>query len=333
MRTSLKELGVRIGRLPSGPTDSLVDVPGFQVGHVTLMAGEGALHVGHGPVRTGVTAIVPPNPLTAKPAAVHVINGYGKSTGLMQIQELGTIESPIFLTNTLGVGAVLQGYLQHLRDTGAYQAGTSRNVVVAECNDGFLNDLWGLHVQPEHAVRALAEARSSPPCQGSVGAGTGMAGYGHKGGIGTASRRLTDGSVLASLVLLNCGTARDLVRNVAAPAPPPELPDGSIIMILATNRGVDRWDLTRVARRAAHGLARTGTYSAPGSGDVVVAVDVGPAQGTVDRTALNELFLAAAEATEAAIWNALLAAETMVGRDGHRLAALPVSWVLGSGTG
>ncbi len=333
MRGSLKELGIRVGRLSPGPTDSIVDVPGIMVGHVTLSGGDGPLRVGAGPVRTGVTVVVPPGEVGPWPAAVHVINGYGKSAGLLQVAELGQLESPIFLTNTLSVAAVLQGYLEHLRARGRFHPGQSRNVVVGECNDGYLNDLWGFAVQPEHAVAALVAASSAPPAQGSVGAGTGMAGFGHKGGIGTASRRLPDGHVMGVLVLLNCGTAEDLVTFPVRPRAgrPPAVPDGSIIIVAATNAGVDRWDLTRVARRASHGLARVGGHSAPGSGDVVVAVDVGEPAGVTPRD-LDPLFLAAAETTEAAIWNALLTADPVVGRDGHVLKALPIDWAPGTPT-
>jgi D-aminopeptidase len=335
MRKTLKDLQIRVGRLAPGATDSIVDVAGFTVGHVTLTAGDGPLAVGRGPVRTGVTVLVPPSPDGPWTAAAHVVNGFGKSQGLMQLAELGQLESPIFLTNTLGVAAVLQGYLEHVRDSGSFRPASSRNVVVCECNDGFLNDLWGLHVKPEHARAALAAASANPPAQGAVGAGTGMAGFGMKGGIGTASRRLPGGGVLGALVLLNCGRADELVtRRGAAPPRPGDLSDGSIIMVLATDAGLDRWDLARVARRATHGLARTGAHSAPGSGDVVVAVDTGAAGAApASSERLDSLFLAAAEATEAAIWNALLTAETTVGRDGHVLRAMPVEWAPASWPG
>lgn len=325
-RGSLRDLGISLGRLPPGPTDSIVDVPGIAVGHLTLSYGDGALRVGAGPVRTGVTVVVPPGEVGPWPAAVHVINGYGKSAGLLQVAELGQLESPIFLTNTLSVAAVLQGYLEDLRARGVFHPGQSRNVVVGECNDGYLNDLWGFAVKPEHARAALAAASTAPPAQGAVGAGTGMAGFGHKGGIGTASRQLPRGHQLGVLVLLNCGSAEDLVtfpgsRLTAAS----DVPDGSIIIVVATNAGLDRWDVARVARRASHGLARVGAHSAPGSGDVVVALDVGEPDPSTSGD-LDPLFLAAAEATEAAIWNALLTADSMVGRDGHVLTALPMDW-------
>jgi D-aminopeptidase len=324
MRETTRDFGLRFGRLERGSRNDLLDVPGFQVGHVSLVRGAGRLVVGEGPVRTGVTVVRPPGdgPWTA---AVHVINGYGKSAGLMQVEELGTLEHPIWLTNTLSVGAVLDGYLETVREQGRYHPGSSQNVVVGECNDGYLNDLWGLHVRPHHVKEAWAACSGERLEQGAVGAGLGMAGFGYKGGIGSASRRLSPGRRLAALVLLNCGRPEDLIlagRPVGAGTASPSTPDGSIIICLAGDSGLDRWDLRRVARRATHGLARTGATSAPGSGDVVIAVDV-QEPDPKDRPSLDELFLAAAEVTEEAIWNALLTAETTEGRDGHVLQALP----------
>jgi D-aminopeptidase len=261
---------------------------------------------------------------------VDVINGYGKSLGLMQVAELGELETPIFLTNTLAVGAVQQGYLRHVRDRYAARPGRSLNVVVTECNDGYLNDLWGLHVRTEDAVLALQDAdRQGPVEQGSVGAGTGMVAFGHKGGIGSASRRLGDGeTMVGALVLLNCGRAGDL-RVVGRPAPEgtrpvPEPAPGSVIVVLATNGLWDRHDLRRGVRRAVHGLARTGAASDPGSGDVALlfrtATEAAPTKATPP---LDQLFRAVAEVTEAAVLNALVTATTVVGRDGNVAHALP----------
>ena len=328
MRETLRALGLTVGRMRSGATDTILDVPGFRVGHLSLVQGEGRLRVGEGPVRTGVTVVAPPGP-PPWTAAVHVINGFGKTAGLMQVAELGTLEHPILLTNTLGVGAVLDGYLALVRDGVTGEAGSLRNVVVAECNDGFLNDLWGLHVRPHHVRAALMDLSDRELQQGAVGAGTGMAGFGHKGGIGSASRVLSSGHTIAALVLLICGRPEELIfRGVRILESGEErTPDGSIIMVLAADTGLDAWDLTRVARRATHGLARTGAVSAPGSGDVVIAVDVGEAGRTGDHR-LGECFEATAEVVEAAVWNALLTAETMVGQDGHVLRALDVDRVL-----
>lgn len=330
MRPTLRELGISMGRLPTGPTNSLLDVQGTKLGHMSLRRGEGSLVVGHGPVRTGVSVIVPAAD-GPWPAACHVINGYGKSLGLLQVQELGTLESPIFMTNTLAVGAVQQGYLALLRERGAFLPSQSFNVVVTECNDGYLNDLWGLHVGPEHVRAALRDAEAGGPlCQGSVGAGTGMAGFGHKGGIGTASRQLSTGAVMAAAVLVNCGRAEELRLDGAAVFEMQQprhrdLPDGSIIIALMANAGFSSFDLGRLARRATHGLARTGAISAPGSGDFVLAWDSGAGDRRPD---LEEAFMAVVESVEEAIWNALATAEGVEGRDGHRLDAVPTDAIL-----
>ncbi len=331
VRPTLRELGIAVGRLPTGPTNSILDVPGTKLGHVSLQHGEGPLVVGQGPVRTGLSVIIPPG-VGPWPAACHVINGYGKSLGLLQIQELGTLESPLFMTNTLAVGAVQQGYLEILRERGAFSPSQSFNVLVTECNDGYLNDLWGLHVRPEHVRDVLRDAESGGPLrQGSVGAGTGMGGFGHKGGIGTASRQMSTGAVIAAAVLVNCGRAEELRLDGAAVfgtlPRPHNLPDGSIIIALMTNAGFSSFDLGRLTRRATHGLARTGAISAPGSGDFVVAWDTGDADR---RPGLEEAFLAVVESVEEAIWNALATAEGVDGRDGHRLEAVPTAAILGA---
>lgn len=320
-----------VGRLPAGPTNTLADVPGTRVGHKSLIRGDGPLRVGEGPVRTGVSAVVPPG-TGPWPAATHVINGYGKTMGLLQVDETGLLETPIFLTNTLAVGAVQQGYLTHLREKGQFSPDRSLNVVVAECHDGYLNDLWGLHVRPEDAVAALEDAQGRLDVEmGSVGAGVGMSGFGWKGGVGSASRRLSGGAHLGAFVLLNCGRQEDLQWMGRLVAPWPEAgelpPDGSIIILLATDAAADPFFLKRVARRATHGLARTGATSAGGSGDIVVAWSSGdrPVPG------VDDMFLAAIEATEEAIWNALLTAGDMTGRDGNTRKALSHELLLRGG--
>jgi len=323
-RPRLRDLGLHLGRLPEGRTDSIRDIPGLEVGHVTLVSGEGPLVVGRGPVRTGLTVLVLPGE-GPWPAACHIINGFGKTTGLLQVAELGELESPIFLTNTLSVGAVLEGYLEHLRSEADFDADTARrNVVVAECNDGYLNDLWGLHVRPHHVREALADARrGTSPTDGSIGAGCGMSAFGHKGGLGSASRRLPGGSAVAALVLLNCGERADLrfwgrplfTDGQRDPVLPPE---GSVIVVVVTDAKIGHPTLDRMARRATHGLARVGATSQSGSGDIALAV----VAGNREPPQVNDLFLGTVEAVEAAVWNALLAAGAMDGRDGHRREAL-----------
>jgi D-aminopeptidase len=336
VRATLRELGIALGSMQPGPTNTIADVPGVRVGHFTRIFGDGRLRVGSGPVRTGISVVVPPGDGPWR-AASHVINGYGKSLGLMQIDELGEIETPLFLTNTLAVGAIQQGYLRYARAHGRYEPGRSMNVVVGECNDGHLSDLWGLHVEADDATRALADAATADRVvQGAVGAGTGMVGFGHKGGIGSASRQLPGSGVLGALVLVNCGRAGELRLDgrpvlaagadpgAAAAAPIADPPPGSIIIVLATDASLDNLALGRAARRATHGLARTGAVSDPGSGDVVLAF----ATAEVEPPPLDALFRAVVESTEEAILNALATAETVRGRDGHVAHAIPASYFI-----
>ncbi len=345
-RGRLRDLGITLGLLPTGPRNAISDVDDVRVGHCSVIAGEA--------VRTGVTAILPHggNPFARKcVAAAHVVNGFGKSVGLPQIDELGQLETPILLTNTLNVGRVADALIAWALERNAADGieALSINAVVGECNDGYLNDIAGRHVREEHVRAALAEARVEV-VEGSVGAGVGMSCYGYKGGIGTASRLLPPplgGWTLGALVLANFGRPGDLViagvpvgaRLLGqAPAPPPQ-PPGSIMMILATDAPVDARQLGRIARRAVAGLARTGSHLGHGSGDFVIAFTTanpvphaGPALRTVrvladDSAALDALFRAAAESVEEAILNALCAAATVVGRAGHRREALPLEKV------
>src|SRR5690625_3184921 len=212
--------GLRLGRLAAGPENAITDVPGVGVGHSTIVRGDGSLVPGQGPVRTGVTAVLPhgDNMFTEKvPAAAHVINGFGKAVGLLQVMECGVLETPILLTNTLNVGRVADALIEHMAAENpeiGISTGTV-NPVVAECNDGWLNDIQGRHVGAEHVAEALANARAGGPVvEGAVGAGTGMSAFGWKGGIGTASRLVPTGDehcVLGALVLSNFGAANDLL--------------------------------------------------------------------------------------------------------------------------
>ena len=306
-RIRVRQAGVTIGTMPTGPENAITDVPGVAVGHVTLVAGEGPLVPGCGPVRTGVTAVVPHrgNLFRRKaPGAVHVINGFGKAAGLAQIAELGSIETPILLTNTLNVGtvwdAVVTEMIRQNPEIGIGPVGTV-NPVVGECNDGFLNDIQGRHVQAEHVRQALASASPGPVAEGAIGAGTGMSCYGFKGGIGTSSRALgaeMGGFLVGVLVQANFGRREDLLvagvpvgrelkdwePPAAAPAAKqdhsssggwgPEqfaLDSGSVMVILGTNAPVSSRQLGRLARRAGLGLARTGSIAGHGSGDFVIA--------------------------------------------------------------
>ncbi len=343
-----REFSVVTGLLEPGKLNAITDVPGLAVGHVTLSSGS---------VRTGVTAILPhPGNLFREKvrAAFHVINGFGKATGMAQVQELGTMETPIVLTNTLSVGAAwdaLCGYM--LKNTPEIGVSTGTvNPVVAECNDGFLNDIRGRHVKEAHVLEALEKASGGPVKEGSVGAGTGMSCLGFKGGIGTSSRKLK-GAIsdrhLGVLVLSNFGRAEDLLISgvpvgirLAELHKDPPAPPGSIVTVVATDAPLSDRQLARVARRCQGGLARVGSVFSNGSGDFVLAFStknkVSHEPDTAfehieepfvrdDTPEMASIFRAAVEATEESIQNALFAAETMVGRDGHKRLGLPLDEV------
>lgn len=331
-RPRLRDLGVSIGRLPTGPRNSLTDVPGVRVGHVTLIRGEGKLTPGAGPVRTGVTVVVPSeniSPYHKLPAAVDVINGYGKSVGLMQIQELGELESPIALTNTLNVGKVMDALVEWMIDR--YPETMSVNAVVMECNDAFLNDIQGRHVERKHVFEALDKA-GEEVIEGSVGAGTGMRGFGFKAGIGTASRVVRASGrawTVGVLVVTNTGSPGDLrLDGMPAPAQRGESPaeEGSIIMIVATDAPAPALQLRRLARRAGFGLARAGGTAAHGSGDIALAFSlVPPLQSQLlPPRPLTQLFRAVIESVEEAVVNSVLACPTMVGADHHRAPGIDI---------
>jgi len=325
----------RIGTLPAGPRDAISDVGEIRVGHVTL---------DRGGIQTGVTVVIPHSgdPFAEKiPAASAVINGFGKSVGLIQVEELGVFETPIALTNTFSVGAVMQA---QIREAMAAHPKLGRewatvNPLVFECNDGFLNDIRTLAVTEEHYRTALANA-SADFVQGSVGAGRGMSAFELKGGIGTASR-CVGGHTVGALVLANFGrietltlAGRPLGREITARRKDEGEPDkGSIIMLLATDAPLDARQLRRLAQRAGAGLARTGSVFGHGSGDIALAFTTAytiphlpnrpmPAQAMLHETRLDPLFFAAADAIEQAIVNALWHAEPVLGRDGHKRRTL-----------
>ncbi len=348
-RPRAREIGVRIGVLPTGPLNAITDVPGVRVGHVSLIEGEGELVRGKGPIRTGVTAIVPHggNLFAEKVcAAVHVINAFGKSVGLPQVIELGTIETPILLTGTLSVWNVADALIDYIseQNPGVY----SFNPVVGECNDGSLNDILGRHVKREHVFQALEGAGETNVEEGNVGAGVGMTGFGWKGGIGTASRVISEDwgdCRLGVMVLTNTGQASDL-RIDGVPVGRELTPDtvsrveGSIMIIIGTNAPLSSRQLGRVAKRAAFGLARAGGIAGHGSGDFVIGFSTGNRISVsgkqsaspdefVPEPRLSGLFRAAIEATEEAIVNSLLRAETLVGRDGTKRVGIPVEKVVG----
>ncbi|HEX6483685.1 MAG TPA: P1 family peptidase [Ktedonobacteraceae bacterium] len=364
-RARVRELGLILGTMSPGPLNAITDVAGIRVGHITLMRGSGPLVRGVGPVRTGVTAILPHgDSLFASKvlAAATVFNGFGKTIGLMQIAELGQLETPILLTNTLSIGKVadaLVGYMVEQNPAIGVTTGTV-NPVVCECNDGFLNDIGGRHVGEQEVRAALINASEGPVAEGNIGAGTGMMAYRFAGGIGTASRRLPQeqGSyILGALVLANCGRLQDLLiagvpvgrelersgqqTNAGNSMLSKGREQGSIIVVLATDAPLDARQLGRLTRRVPLGLARTGTHGGHGSGDLAVAFSTAqriPHDGSVlthTITILNEqnpvidaLFSAVVEATEEAVINALCAAHPMDGRDDHHLEALPLDKTL-----
>nr|WP_315232834.1 P1 family peptidase [uncultured Albidiferax sp.] len=330
----------RIGDLPSGALDSIADVAGVRVGHCTLAQGA---------VQTGVTVIRThaQDPFLHKtPAGLAVINGFGKSAGLVQLQELGVLESPIALTNTFAVGTIATA-LTRAAVAANPEIGRQLptvNPLVLECNDGYLNDLQAFAVAEAHYAQAYA-ACSPDFAQGAVGAGRGMSCFGLKGGIGSASRIANTRAgrfTLGALVLANFGRPDALILAGRAIGPvlaqrlqagPPVAERGSIIMLLATDAPLDARQLRRLALRAGAGLARTGSDFGHGSGDIALAfstaytvpqLDAGPLhpQALLHESALDPLFAAAAQATEQAIVHALFAAETVLGHGGHSRTAI-----------
>jgi D-aminopeptidase len=356
-RPRFRELGLSLGRLPPGTHNGLTDVAGVRVGHTTLIRGEGPLRPEHGPVRTGVTAILPHggNLFREKVrAAVHTINGFGNVCGFEQVRELGTLEAPVALTNTLNVGRVADALVEYAirQDPSIGVRTSSVNVVVGETNDGYLNDLQGRHVHTEHVLAAIEAATSGPVAEGAVGAGTGTTCFGWKGGIGTSSRVLpakAGGYTVGALVQSNFGRPEDLlitgqpVGRVLQPpdaAPEPAQDEGSIMVVLATDAPLTARQLWRLCVRAGAGLARTGSVYGHGSGDFVVAFSTAyriphapksltAMQPTVadEAEAMSWLFPAVVESVEEAVLNSLFCARTVEGRDGHIRHALPVDAV------
>jgi D-aminopeptidase len=366
-RPRAREAGIRVGVLPVGPLNAITDVGGVLVGHTTVIRGDN--------IRTGVTAILPHNGNLFRekvPAAIFVGNGFGKFTGSTQVSELGEIETPILLTSTLSVPRVADALLDYILALPGNEDVQSVNPVVAETNDGYLNDIRGRHVTRDDVLNAIKSAKSGVVDEGAVGAGTGTVAFGFKGGIGTASRKLPPslgGYTLGVLVQTNfggiltingapvgqelgtyylkeqlngagagrCNTQEsrfDLSRCY------PNSPDGSIIIVIATDAPVDARNLRRIAARAMMGLARTGAAASNGSGDYAIAFSTSPelriqlssdAPGRslppsvklLANDAMSPLFLAVIEATEEAIYNSLFRATTVKGR-GHTVEALPL---------
>jgi D-aminopeptidase len=362
-----RELGIRIGELASGPEDAITDVDGVRVGHSTIIRGEGPLVVGEGPVRTGVTVVCPRAGLARDEpvfAGVHTFNGDGEMTGLEWIREAGILSSPVAITNTHSVGVVRDALVKAEMEARTGEADYWSLPVASETYDGTLNDINGQHVTADHLLEALASASTGSVEEGSVGGGTGMICHEFKGGIGTASRRVPEadgGWTVGALVQTNYGDRR-MLRVDGAPVgriltteripspyeseaetPPPGT--GSIIVVLATDAPLLPIQCDRLAKRATIGLGRMGGGLSDGSGDIFLAFATGngglPPAGHSDSPAtvplqmvtneyISSLFHAAAEATEAAILNALLAAGDMTGRDGITAYGLTPELLLGA---
>ncbi len=343
-QTRLRDYGIDLGVLRPGTHNAITDVPGVTVGHTTLIEGDS--------IRTGVTAILPHsgNIFQQKvPAAIYIGNGFGKLAGYSQVEELGTLETPIVLTNTLSVATAIDAVVSYTLNQTGNEEVRSVNAVVGETNDGYLNDIRGRHVCEAHVLEAIASASGGPVPEGNVGAGTGTRAFAFKGGIGTASRvipKKDNGYTVGVLVQSNFGGVLTLNgKNLAKalgiiPRNYQYDTDGSCMMVVITDAPLDARNLKRLAKRCMLGLARTGGIASNGSGDYVIAVSTAEENRipytpegmtstitTVHNDFMSPLFLAAIEATEEAIWNSLTAAETMTGHRG-RVEALDMGEVL-----
>ena len=343
----LRDYGIEIGVLKTGKLNAITDVEGVYVGHETIIEGNN--------VRTGVTAIIPHqgNIFQNKvPAAIYVGNGFGKLAGYSQVKELGNIETPIILTNTLSVATATEGLISYTLNQEENKNVRSVNSVVGETNDGWLNDIRGRHVKEQHVLNAIANAKSGSVEEGNVGAGTGTICFGYKGGIGTSSRKLPEslgGYTVGVLVQTNFGGVLE-INGVPIAKELQEYPykdkilndvDGSCMMVVITNAPLNARNLERLAKRAMFGLAKTGGIASNGSGDYVIALSTAkenliPYQSEsmfnekkeVRNDDMSPLFLATIESTEEAILNSLFTAETMSGRDGHTIESLPIDKVI-----
>ncbi len=332
---------IRIGVLQSGKSNSITDVSGVMVGHTTIIKADS--------IRTGVTAILPHNGNLFQqkvPAAVYTGNGFGKLAGTTQIKELGNIESPIILTNTLSVATAMNAVVGYTLSQKGNENVQSVNAVIGETNDGYLNDIRGRHVKEADVFAAINNAASGKIAEGNVGAGTGTVCFGFKGGIGTASRVLpkrSGGYTVGVLVQTNFGGVLQVdgvpvgeeLKKYYLQDQLNETPDGSCMIIVATDAPLDARNLERLAKRAFMGLAKTGGIASNGSGDYIIAFSTDSTlripsnssekltQTVLSNDAMSPLFMAAIEATEEAIINSLLAAETMKVKNGRIIEALP----------
>lgn len=348
-RGRARDFGVSIGILPTGKWNAITDVPGVKVGHVSLNIADS--------IRTGVTAILPHNENIFQEkvsAAVYVGNGYGKMMGISQIQELGNIESPILLTNTLNTPKVADAVLDYILGLPGNQNVQSANAVVGETNDGGLNDIRGRHIQKHHVLEAINNAQNAPVQEGNIGAGVGTECLGFKGGIGTASRKLPSskgGYTIGVLVQTNFGgvlningapVGRELNKFYMMEKKEPYKADGSCMIIIATDAPLSARNLERLAKRTFISFGNVGSFSSNGSGDYSIAFSTHPtariphnnkgnieiASKDVHNDELSPIFMAAWEATEEAILNSMFMAEDQTGKNNKTLKALPIQKTL-----
>lgn len=345
-RPRARDIGIEIGVLPAGNLNAITDVEGVSVGHKTILQGK--------EIRTGITVILPhgQNLFQQKvPAAVYVGNGFGKLAGSTQIEELGNIETPIAMTNTLSVPVAVSALIRYTLAQPGNSLAASVNAVAGETNDGWLNDIRGMHVTEADVMAALEAAQSGPVEEGSVGAGTGTMCFGFKGGIGTSSRRVPDrsgGFTVGVLVQTNFGgtltvagapVGRELARSRLTVTSDTTKEDGSCMIVVATDAPLSSRNLHRLAKRALLGLGRTGSSMSNGSGDYVIAFSTAyriphrsevlvPPVALVSNDFMSSLFTAVAEATEEAVVNSLLKASPVKGREGHYGAPIPVDRVI-----
>ncbi len=341
----LRDYGIEIGVLKTGLLNAITDVPGVMVGHRTLIKDDS--------IRTGATAIIPHsgNLFQQKvPAAIYLGNGFGKLAGYSQVKELGNLETPIVLTNTLNVATGVNALVSHTLLLPGNEKVRSVNAVVGETNDGYLNDIRGRHVTEKDILQAIKNAKPGKVEEGNVGAGTGTICFGFKGGIGTSSRvvpKNAGGYTVGVLAQTNFGgmlkiAGVDVGKQMGHYSDNFKYAtDGSCMMVVFTNAPLDSRNLERLAKRAMLGLARTGGIASNGSGDYVIAVSTAKecripynsdnavqTLPSLRNSAMTPLFLATIEATEEAILNSLFAAQTMTGRNGHEIKALPKKQVL-----
>lgn len=348
-RPRAREAGIIVGNTPTGENNAITDVAGVKVGHITLIEGEGKSTIGQGPVRTGVTAIVPPEgnwydePFEA---GQHTFNGAGTTAGLTLIDEYAQIHTPILLTNSLSVGTAYEGIVRYMVKHQFKDRAEIPwfNPVVGETSDAHLNDIGGLHVWPEHAVESIEKATDGPVAEGTVGGGTGMSTFGFKGGIGTSSRIVDlngETGTVGVLVQSNFGGRFHLngisMAEIPTEPQPPSKMGSSIMIIIATDLPLSNRLLNRICKRATFGLARTGSNGGHGSGDYVIGFSTtyrnGKKQGLLNTLTQREglidrVFTAVADATEESIYNAMFKATTLAGRDGNTRYELPIDQAL-----